>query len=231
MDWQVVCDFDGTIAVEDVTDRLLEQFASARWRDIEDDWRAGRIGSRECMALQIALLDCGLAEIERFAAALPIDPDFMAFVRDCAGLGLPLSIVSDGLDVAIRAILARHGLHDIPVFSNRLCAGPTALFLEFPHGDTACKAGSGTCKCKVSADAGTARRRTLLIGDGASDFCLAGRADFVLAKDRLLEHCRDHHLPHRPYAGFADVRRLLKTIAAGRLPAAPAHTLPAIGAA
>lgn len=231
MDWQVICDFDGTIAIEDVTDRLLDQFASPRWLDIERDWRAGRIGSRECMALQIALLECSLAEIEQFAAEIPIDPAFPAFVRDCAALGLPLLIVSDGLDAAIRAVLARYGLRDIPVYSNRLCSGPEALFLEFPHSDTACAAGSGTCKCVVSAQAGNAQRRTLLIGDGASDFCLAGRADLVFAKDRLLDHCRAHHLPHRPYAGFAEIRTLLKTLTEARHPAAPAAAIPAIGVA
>lgn len=231
MSWQVICDFDGTIAVEDVTDLLLERFASPRWRDIEGDWRAGRIGSRECMALQIALMECGVADIEQCAAAVPIDPGFPAFVRDCARRGLPLAIVSDGLDIAIRAVLARHGLQDIPVYSNRLCSGSEALFLEFPHGESACAAGSGTCKCAVSAGTAQAGRRTLLVGDGASDFCLAGRADLVFAKDRLIDHCRDNGLPHRPISGFAEARRLLETLETQQRPAAPANGITAIGVA
>lgn len=230
MDWQVICDFDGTIAVDDVTDRLLGQFANSRWLEIERDWRAGRIGSRECMALQIALLECDMAEIERFAATMPIDPAFPAFVRDCDALGLPLLIVSDGLDAAIRAVLGRHGLQDIPIYSNRLCSDGEALFLEFPHGDTACAVGSGTCKCAVSARHGGGRR-TLLIGDGTSDFCLARQADLVFAKDRLLDYCRDHRLPHHAYAGFADIRSLLPTLTAGQRRAVPARTTSAIGVA
>ena len=46
----VVCDFDGTIALEDVTDGLLERFAEPRWRKIEAQWLAGEFGSQECMA-------------------------------------------------------------------------------------------------------------------------------------------------------------------------------------
>ena len=50
MDWRVFCDFDGTIALEDVTDSILERFALDGWQDIELQRKNGRIGSRECMA-------------------------------------------------------------------------------------------------------------------------------------------------------------------------------------
>jgi hypothetical protein len=55
--WTILCDFDGTISVEDITDALLVRFAKPGWEDIEQAWKRGEIGSRECMARQIALLD------------------------------------------------------------------------------------------------------------------------------------------------------------------------------
>ena len=43
--WTILCDFDGTIAVEDVIDSMLVRFGRPGWEALEDDWRAGRIGS------------------------------------------------------------------------------------------------------------------------------------------------------------------------------------------
>ena len=61
--WTILCDFDGTISQEDVTDSLLMRFGRPGWDALEVDWRAGKIGSRQCMAGQIALLDCSEDEL------------------------------------------------------------------------------------------------------------------------------------------------------------------------
>ncbi|HEX7370566.1 MAG TPA: phosphatase, partial [Rhodanobacteraceae bacterium] len=74
--WNILCDFDGTITVEDVTDSLLDRFAAPEWQVLERDWRAGLIGSAECMAGQVALLDASRAEIDAHLAGLRIDPAF-----------------------------------------------------------------------------------------------------------------------------------------------------------
>ncbi|HTD28681.1 MAG TPA: phosphatase, partial [Xanthomonadaceae bacterium] len=56
-DWIILCDFDGTISVEDVTDSLLERHAHPDWMRLERRWKAGKIGSHDCMAGQIGLID------------------------------------------------------------------------------------------------------------------------------------------------------------------------------
>lgn len=61
------------------------------------------------------------------------------------------------------------------------------------------------------------------IGDGASDFCAATAVHLTLAKDRLLDHCRDRDLPHVAFADFAEAARLLADLAGG---AGPAHPVP-----
>ncbi len=50
---------------------------------------------------------------------------------------------------------------------------------------------------------------TLLIGDGQSDFCLAGTADYVFAKDQLIEHCRINGIPHAAISDLRGARALL----------------------
>ncbi|MSQ55323.1 MAG: phosphatase [Betaproteobacteria bacterium] len=209
--WTALCDFDGTISLEDVTDSLLVRFARPGWDALEFAWREGRIGSRECLAGQVALLDCSRGELDEHLAAMEIDPDFPAFVEALRVNGIPLQVVSDGLDYAIAALLARHGLQRLPVTANRLVqAGPRAWRLEFPHALADCRSASGNCKCAQAARAAALPAgRVLLIGDGASDFCVADRAHLIFARRRLLEYCSDKGLAHLPAANFRQALDLL----------------------
>ncbi len=215
--WTILCDFDGTIAVEDVIDSLLDRYGRPGWRELERDWRAGRIGSRECMTGQVALLDMSREELDRHLSGLWIDHAFPAFAAKARELGLPLRIVSDGLDYAIERILARHDLDDLPLAANHLrpAMPPQRWQLSSPFQAAGCR--SGTCKCACDERARAGGARTLLIGDGASDFCAAERVDFVFAKHRLIEHCRASGIPYRPITGFEDALALLPALLEGRL--------------
>ncbi|HEY0179844.1 MAG TPA: MtnX-like HAD-IB family phosphatase [Dokdonella sp.] len=225
--WTILCDFDGTVSVEDITDSLLERFGRPGWQAIEQAWRRGEIGSRDCMAQQVGLLDANRDELDAHLDTMSIDRAFPAFVAAAIEARAPLAIVSDGLDYAISRILGRHGLADLPIVANRLEAdGERAWRLEFPHGRPACRVASGNCKCACADRARAPRRRVLLIGDGASDFCVAGEADLVFAKHRLIEHCRAAGIPYVPITGFADALELLPVLLAGELAAAAAEAEP-----
>lgn len=221
--WTILCDFDGTIAVDDTTDTLLERFGQPGWEKLESDWRAGRIGSRECMGGQVALLDMNRSELDAHLAERAIDADFAAFVKAAHASGTHIEVLSDGLDYAIRSILGRYALDWLPVTSNRLEPhGERAWRLSFPNANAVCRGASGTCKC-ARADASRAgRKRVLLIGDGASDFCVAEAADFVFAKGKLIAHCDANDIPYAAIEGFADALALLPELIAGTLGTRPA---------
>jgi 2-hydroxy-3-keto-5-methylthiopentenyl-1-phosphate phosphatase len=48
----------------------------------------------------------------------------------------------------------------------------------------------------------------VVVGDGRSDFCVAGRADLVLAKSSLVEHCRRSALPHFAIENFDEATEI-----------------------
>lgn len=223
--WNVLCDFDGTIAVEDVTDSLLDRFADPEWQVLERDWRDGRIGSAECMAGQVALLDASREDLDTHLAGLRIDPAFPAFVEAALSAGCTLRVVSDGLDYAIRAILARYRLDDLPVLANRLVqTGARRWKLETPFSNPHCRVDSGHCKCASAVREHNRHRRVLLIGDGASDYCAATEVDYVFAKYRLIEHCRQAGIPHTSIVGFGDAVGLLPALLTGELCSLPRET-------
>lgn len=216
--WTILCDFDGTISVEDVIDSLLDRYGRPGWEALEQDWRAGRIGSRECMSGQVALLDMNRKQLDAHLASLWIDHAFPGFVAKARELGVPILVVSDGLDYAIHKILGRYGLDDLPLAANHLVSGtpPHRWQLTSPLQAEGCR--SGTCKCAcVEKVRASGRVRTLLIGDGASDFCAAARVDFVFAKHRLIEHCRAVGIPYVPITGFEDALDFLPCLLDGSL--------------
>ena len=49
-------DFDGTITARDVTDAILDAYAEPGWLAVEEAWKAGHIGSRQCLTEQMALV-------------------------------------------------------------------------------------------------------------------------------------------------------------------------------
>src|SRR5260370_26594034 len=101
----VFVDFDGTISRADVVDAILEKFAGREWLRVEEEWRAGRIGSRECLRRQMALVRGTPAAIDALVDGIGIDEGFVALLDACASGGVPAHIVSDGFDYCIRRLL------------------------------------------------------------------------------------------------------------------------------
>ncbi len=214
--WTVLCDFDGTISPTDVTDSLLARFARDGWQELECKWEAGLIGSRACMAGQVALLDCSRDELDEHLAQIAIDPHFEAFAATVQAAGSSIAIVSDGLDGAILSILARTSMPAVPVYASRLVqTGPRSWKLEFPHARQDCVSAGATCKC-VRARA-QADRPVMMIGDGASDFCVAAASDVTFARAKLLARCIDEGIAHRPVANFREALRAWRELTS------PAH--------
>ncbi len=204
----VFVDFDGTVTNVDSTDLLLERFADPSWRVIEEAWVSGAIGSRECIARQIQLLQITPDGLEDFAASVRTDPHFPDFVAFCRRHAVPVTILSDGLDRVIARVLARLDL-DIPFIANRMrhVAG-SQWALEFPNAKGDCASLAGTCKCAAMRSGPAARR--VLIGDGQSDFCAATSADIVLAKHKLTNFCVERDIPHIVFSNFRDAAAILE---------------------
>src|SRR5262245_36079836 len=146
MELRVFVDFDGTIALEDTTDVILERLADADWRSVEAEWIAGAIGSRECLTRQLDLVRASPAARDAIADEVPLDPHFAEFVAFCRAHQIPVTVISDGLDHVANRTLAAAGI-DLPVLANRLeWLGSGRWRLGFPHANAGCRAAAGNCK-------------------------------------------------------------------------------------
>lgn len=206
----ILCDFDNTISTCDTTDTLLQRFGMPGHEKLENDWVAGKIGSRECMSGQISLLNASFDELNDCLNQINIDPFFPEFVKTVQKYNIELHVVSDGLDYAIHTILQRYGLGSIPIYANHLIQTDERSWkLDFPYASADCKKKSGHCKCLHTLRQPDHSRRIIYIGDGASDYCVSHHADWVLAKSSLIDYCQKNRLSHSPIMNFGDASKRL----------------------
>jgi len=204
----VLCDFDGTIANEDVGDLLFQTFSDRESSlQLIDLWKRGLISSRECLEKECSSALVSREELDRFIHRRGLDTyfkDFHDFARKC---GIELAILSDGLDYYIEKMLLRHGVADIDFFANRLVISDHSLKVEFPYYDTLDCRDCGNCKKYHLENYKKAGYFVVYVGDGLSDRCPAEEADMVFAKGDLLKYCRENGVKHVRFGNFRDIER------------------------
>jgi 2,3-diketo-5-methylthio-1-phosphopentane phosphatase len=217
----VFSDFDGTITRLDVTDEILEKFAEPGWREVEEQWLRGDIGSKECFERQAALVRVTAKQLNALIDSIPIDPDFPEFYRILKGWRLPFYIVSDSFDYVIRRVLKRAGAdgelrNGRHLFSTGMRLEGGRIRALFPHSNHGCNHGCATCKPAIIRRVRKKQQPVIFIGDGLSDRFAVEVADVVFAKHELLAYCRARGLACRAFETFGDVQKeLAEMLAAG----------------
>ena len=203
MSYITVCDFDGTITVEDSLYNFLKNYAKPSWLDVEKMWMDKKIGSKECLKRQFELVE-GLNEelIENYTDSVKIDPYFKDFIKKCNN---NLIIVSDGIDYFINKILQKNDIKGIEIISNHGEFISNKFEITYPNQYRECINNSGTCKCKIILDLKKKYEKVVYIGDGVSDFCVAQHADILFAKSSLLAYCKERHINCIEYENFEGV--------------------------
>jgi 2-hydroxy-3-keto-5-methylthiopentenyl-1-phosphate phosphatase len=216
---QVLLDFDGTITLQDTVDAILERFAEPAWREVEKEWTKEKIGSRECLARQTALIHATPEEIDALVDEIEIDPGLRSFVKGCEDLGVGVTVVSDGFQRNITRVLDRAKIQCASKASALVYLGNKRWRLDSPFAQKFCDQANSTCKCAIDA----AYTTTILVGDGRSDFCVAEKVKFVLAKGALAKFCKAEGIPHAPIENLSDAVKLLHGWLVNPERAVPAH--------
>ncbi len=213
---RVYCDFDGTLAAEDVGNRLFRTFGGERAEDIVRQYRSGQINARECLSREChSIGQVKKEELLSFVSRFRLDPHAVEFVRFCRSNDIPLTILSDGLDLYVEKILSDADLGDVPWFANRATwiEGPQGAELvpSFPYRDEHCDR-CGNCKRNHIVTGSADDDVVVYIGDGFSDRCPVRYADIVFAKNDLLVYCQQQNISYFEFRHLGDVRDRLEKI-------------------
>ncbi len=216
-------DFDGTISRRDAVDAILETYADPKWLTFEAEWRAERIGSRDCLREQMSLVRASRKQIDALLDEIGIDEDLVPLLEMCARQDIPAHIVSDGFDYCIRRILSGANKR-IAAFlrGGRVCAAHLESRghlwrTEFPFFHQTCGHGCATCKPAVMRLLNKTNVPVIFVGDGFSDRYAVESADLVFAKDGLAEYCSASSIEHTPYRNLGEVAAHIDRWLTGRV--------------
>lgn len=203
----VFSDFDGTIARRDVGNRLFSRFTGGRSADLVPAWKAGEITSREILQQEAAMFEGTEEQVYTFLDTFDLSDGFVELESLCRADGVPLIILSDGLTLYIRHILARHGVTDIEIHANLGHLRDGQISVEFPYPLGACGR-CGNCKGDRIAEyrrSHPEKIHAVFIGDGLSDTCAIKQTDTLFAKKDLKQYCIENKIRYHGYNTFRDV--------------------------
>ncbi len=204
--WAVVSDFDGTVTLRDVGDHLLLHYGFADRKTIEGSYSL-KVRVEDFM--KRAFSGAGLtAEViagfvrERVKARA----GFKEFVSFCAATGVPLEIVSGGVDLYAKPFFKKHGVKVKSFFGKaRVAGGGIKITYPFLKGIDL-----SSFKALRVARMKRAGRMVIFFGDGPNDLKAAALADRVYAADRLYRLCRERGVPARRLTNFFAASEFLR---------------------
>jgi 2-hydroxy-3-keto-5-methylthiopentenyl-1-phosphate phosphatase len=205
--FQVFLDFDGTLVGPNVAIVLVEAFAPDGARvahEVDLLLHSGELTLRQAWERQAALLRASqIPEMARYAVEnVPLRPGAHRLLEMLDRHGIPVTIVSGGIDFYIYPILEREKIR-YPVLADSMETNQDGqIHVLHPHGHPTCRL-CGICKALVVS--GATGPRTVFIGDGSTDRYAAEVSDIVFARRRLLEYCRAEGIPCYPFETFDPV--------------------------
>lgn len=208
----IICDFDNTITLQDVTHLLLDHFTEKEWRELLSPYRAGEITHFDIMQQSYAYLKTPIEELLDYARQhVKIRPNFDTLVSLCGEKGWHLAVVSGGIDFYVGAFLDENiafhsylGNHD----EHWQIRMP-----EWPEVDL--KAGQDF-KVRVMEELQQKYpgQPVAFIGDGRNDWPAGSQADylFTVTETPLSKMCAEADKAHTDFIDFAEVIAALQKL-------------------
>lgn len=213
----VVCDFDGTITMDDTAVAMLNALASSDWVRWEEEFAVGRIGDQEAMRQQLAAITASPSELVEWVLQFArIRPGAREFLEWCAKRGIAVTIASNGVDLWIDPICTAHGLAASEVLAGLAVAADIGIGVSYDHLLDAEYPEERDHKRLAVLKLQAQGYRVVYVGDGAPDYPAAASADFIFARARLRDLCESQGLRYHAFEDFLDI---IAEFEAGSVPA------------
>lgn len=210
----IICDFDGTITETDNIIAIMKKFAPPEWVELKNGVLSQAVSIREGVGKMFQLLPSSAKNeiVDYILHHAEIRSGFHDFVQYTKEKNIPLYIVSGGIDFFVYPLL--EGLIDKDkIYCNKAVFTNEKIKIDWPHScDHTCENDCGCCKPSIIRQLTNSNQRKIVIGDSITDLQAAKLADFVIARDLLLDKSIELHLPHKPFTTFYDVIDVLESL-------------------
>ncbi len=213
----VQCEFDGTIAEEDVGAALLGMFNPSGLGSPGPE--PGTIAPSEEQRLAALYAHVGAdreSVLDFVLGVVVVRYDFDQFVNYCRGESIRLVIVSTGLDLYVAPTMELLGFDDLEIHTGLATFVGNGVSVKYFDPDGAqVEHGYKSAYVRNFRDQG---HTVVYVGAGAADLDAAREADFAIARDALADTMEAARIPHYTFDTFGDVARNIIEI--GKLPRA-----------
>ena len=206
----MLVDFDGTAAKQNVAEMLLRRFGGSAWKNFRTDFRRGVLTLKQYQEQAFGEIKAKPDEMTSFLdSEVVLRRGFLELVNLCTLNGYQVVIVSSGLRFYIEAIMARHKeLLGVEVVAPEIMFKKSGNTFTYANSKVNCTAW-GICKCESIERFQKLGSHTIYVGDGKSDFCPAGTADFVFARSQLVHYCTENNIPFVKFRTFKVVSQYI----------------------
>jgi 2-hydroxy-3-keto-5-methylthiopentenyl-1-phosphate phosphatase len=208
----VMCDFDGTITNIDTAEKTLELFADPEWRGIERGFENGEVSFEDSLQKEYALIEASPEKILKTLDPITVvRPHFERLVQYCKSNGVPLMVVSGGLDFCIQHFLARDDwLNFLSIHAPTAQRTANGYNITLPK-----KFEPSSINFKedlVNFHKGRGEK-VFFIGNGTGDFPAAKESQYAFAikESKLAKLCRDSNVPCKEIEDFQQVVEALSS--------------------
>jgi 2-hydroxy-3-keto-5-methylthiopentenyl-1-phosphate phosphatase len=205
------CDFDGTISEGDVSFLILEKYAEGDWRSILRDYQEGKIPVGDFNNRAFALVKKDRETIEKLVHEEGrLRPGLHELVGYCKEQDITMTVVSNGLDFYIKALLGHNGYGHLDIIAARTVFTPDGMDARYfdRHGQELLHEFKA-CYTRQFIDQGF---RVFYAGNGPSDVPASRLAQHTFATESLLDYYRREKLPHTPFTDLHDIVAGLKEL-------------------
>ncbi|MCY7781558.1 MULTISPECIES: 2-hydroxy-3-keto-5-methylthiopentenyl-1-phosphate phosphatase [unclassified Bacillus (in: firmicutes)] len=210
----IICDFDGTITMNDNIISIMKTFAPPEWTALKDGVLSKTLSIKEGVGQMFGLLPSRLKdEITRFVLQdAKIREGFREFVAFVKENEIPFYVVSGGMDFFVYPLLEGIVEKD-RIYCNHASFDKDYIHIDWPHScKGTCSNQCGCCKPSVIQELSEPNQYIIMIGDSVTDVEAAKLSDLCFARDYLLNECREHHLNHLPYQDFNEIRKDIENV-------------------
>lgn len=207
----IQCDFDGTITVDDISFRLLDEFADGNWRELLEEYRVGKIPVGDFNTRAFAMVKADRKSmVDMVRHVVEIRQGFRELLEYSKKHSLRFVIVSNGLDFYIETILKDLGVNHAEVFAAQTQFDPAGMKVRYIGPD-------GNELLKGFKDAYTSLfiregYRIIYIGNGLSDASPASLSWRTFATGELVDCCREMKMDCISFDDLHEVVDVLKSL-------------------
>jgi 2-hydroxy-3-keto-5-methylthiopentenyl-1-phosphate phosphatase len=208
----IFCDFDGTVTDSDNIIAIMKKYAPPEWNELKDKVLSQEISIREGVGKMFSLLPSAhKEEISNYILGhAAIRNGFHEFVEYTRNQRIPLYIVSGGIDFFVEPLLCGI-VSPGQIYCNESDFSEEKIRIHWPHScDEECQNECGCCKPSVIRKLADKDTYKIVIGDSITDLQAAKMADKVIARDFLIEKCKEQSINYEAFEDFFDVIKILK---------------------